>query len=67
MKTTTLNKIESLDPCETGWSKLLKGLGKTEPDDEPLSLLRILEINGIDDALWATRTQPHNSIIDLAC
>jgi len=34
---------------------LLSGLGKTQADDETLPLTRILEINGLDDALWALR------------
>ena len=34
---------------------MLSHLGKTEADDEPLSLLTILESNGLDDALWALR------------
>ena len=33
---TTLNKIRSHLPCEKGWKTLLKSLGKTEADDEPL-------------------------------
>lgn len=52
---TTLNRIRSHNPCITGWEKLLKGLGKTEADDEPLALTRILDINGLDDAIWALR------------
>ena len=41
--TTTLRKILEHEPCgqdgdEKGWGKLLKFLGKTEPDDEPLPL-----------------------------
>ena len=51
--TTTLAKIREHDPCADGWAKLLKHLGKTEADNEPLSLLTILESNGLDDALWA--------------
>ncbi len=53
--TTTLNKIRAHNPCPDVWAKLLAHLGKTEADDEPLSLLTILEGNGIDDALWALR------------
>ena len=49
---TTLNKIRSNDPCKDGWTKLLKHLGKTEADDEPLTILTILDSNGIEDALW---------------
>ena len=50
--TTTLNEIRAEAPCREGWEKLLAGLGKTKADDEPLELLTILEINGLDDALW---------------
>ncbi len=52
---TTLNKIRSHSPCEDGWKKLLKHLGKTAPDDEPLSLLTVLESNGWYDTLWCFR------------
>ena len=52
---TTLNKIRAFSPCTDGWEKLLKYLGKTKPDDEPLSLLTVLESNGLDDALWCFR------------
>ena len=52
---TTLNKIRSHLPCEKGWKTLLKSLGKTEADDEPLSLLQVLESNGLFDALWCIR------------
>ena len=50
--TTTLNRIRAASPCGDGWTKLLAGLGKTAADDEPLDLLTILDINGLDDALW---------------
>ena len=52
---TTLNKIRARSPCTDGWEKLLKNLGKTKADDEPLALTTILESNGIDDALWCLR------------
>ena len=52
---TTLNKIRDHAPCRDGWEKLLKHLGKTKADDEPLSLLTILDSNGLDDALWCLR------------
>ena len=55
---TTLNRIRAHQPYNDDWVKLLKGLGKTEADDEPLSYSRIVEINGIDDALWACRAEP---------
>ena len=52
---TTLNKIRERSPCTDGWETLLKHLGKTKPDDEPLSLLTILDSNGFDYALWCFR------------
>jgi hypothetical protein len=52
---TTLNKIRACSPCHSGWSKLLKYLGKTKADDEPLALLTILNSNGLDDTLWCFR------------
>jgi hypothetical protein len=55
--TTTLNEIREKSPCEEGWAKLLKHLGKNKADDEPLHMLTILESNGLDDALWCLRAK----------
>lgn len=55
--TTTLNEIRAHQPCRDGWEKLLSHLGKTKADDEPLSLLTILDSNGLDDALWCLRAK----------
>ena len=52
---TTLKAIRSKGPCSEGWKKLLTNLGKTAADDEPLSLITILDSNGLDDALWCLR------------
>ena len=52
---TTLNKIREHGPCADGWAKLLRHLGKTQADDEPVSLLTVLESNGLNDALWCLR------------
>jgi len=48
---------------------LLKGLGVTRASKKPLPLERILEINGLDDALWALRAvEGHDGAIRLfAC
>jgi len=51
----TLNAIRAHGPCESGWRKLLEHLGKTGGDDEPLSMLTVLESNGFTDALWCLR------------
>lgn len=53
---TTLKRIREYGPCGAGWERLLKHLGKTKADDEPLSLLTVLKSNGLDDAIRALRT-----------
>ena len=50
--TTALARIRAAEPCQDGWTKLLAGLGKTAADDDHLALQTILDINGLDDALW---------------
>lgn len=52
---TTLKKIRAHRPCATGWEKLLRTLNKTSSDNEPVSIIQILDSNGLDDALWCLR------------
>jgi hypothetical protein len=52
---TTLKKIREHHPCSNGWETLLRYLNKTRSDYEPLSILTVLESNGLDDALWCLR------------
>ena len=52
---TSLNRIREHGPCSDGWAKLLRHLGKTQADDEPLALATILDSNGVCDALWCLR------------
>jgi len=54
----TLNAIRKHDPCERSWKHLLKSMGKTEADDTPVSLIYILDLLGLGDALWALRCLP---------
>lgn len=54
MLTTTLQKIKSSHPCESGWKKLCKSLKTTDPET-PVTLLQVLESNKLDDALWCLR------------
>ena len=61
MITTTLNRIREHSPCHEGWAKLLRHLGKTKADDEPLPFAVILESNGLDDALWCCRAEPQHT------
>ena len=52
---TTLNKIRECSPCTAGWGNLLNYLGKIKPDDESLSLLTILDSDGVYNTLWCFR------------
>ena len=52
---TTLNEIREHSPCHEGWAKLLKSLNKTKADDAPVSIIQVLDSNGLDDALWCLR------------
>ena len=63
---TTLNKIRSFSPCKPGWKKLLSSLGKAKGDDERLSMKKILDSNGVDDAIWCIRTLEKEIIINFA-
>ena len=61
---TTLNEIISRKPNPNRWEQLLEALGKTEADDEPLSYVKILELNGLSDAHWSLRCiEPEHDFI----
>ena len=53
---TTLNKLKAANACTERYKVLLTALGKTQADDEPLLIAKIIETNGIEDAIWALRT-----------
>ena len=53
MLTTTLSEIRKHRPCESGWKTLTEALGAEWGDKEPIPLVRLIETNGIDDAIWA--------------
>jgi hypothetical protein len=59
---TTLKAIKEHSPCSEGLKKLLKHLGKTKCDEEPLPLVEILKSNGLDDAIWCLRSVDHKSV-----
>jgi hypothetical protein len=52
---TTLNKIREHSPCEESWKELLQSLGKTEADDTEVTIRYILDLLGVEDAIWALR------------
>ena len=52
--TTTLNRLKSAGACTGRYKHLVRALGGVSFNhDEPINLLRILEINGVEDCLWA--------------
>jgi hypothetical protein len=59
---TTLNRIREKIPCESGWTKLLRHLGKTKADNELLPFSVIVESNGLDDALWCCRSVDYDRV-----
>ena len=59
--TTTLRKIRAADPCgmrledgQRGYLKLRHHLGE-DGDDTPVDITAIIDINGLDYALWCLR------------
>jgi hypothetical protein len=66
---TTLNAIQARSLCHDSWKNLLAHLGKTKGDDEPLDLLVVLNVIGLDQALLCLQTiQGHDAAIrKLAC
>ena len=66
MITTTLNRIRAHKPCGisprtsrlTGYQRLKAGLGPHIGNNDPFPFARIVEINGLQDALWCCRVEP---------
>lgn len=58
--TVTLNAIRAHEPCAESWQKLLTSLKKTKADDQAVSLTYILDLLGLDDALWVLRALPES-------
>lgn len=72
MITTTLRKIKACHPCGikpdddgtlSGWMKLIDGLPKNIDLDAEIDFKQILEINGIEDAIWCFRSTPEHKKI----
>lgn len=49
---TTLKQLREAGACTKRYAFLRKILGKNYGDNTPVALVKILEINGLDDALW---------------
>ena len=54
---TSLRKIKIFKPCEDGYKKALAFFCDI---DKEISLLDIIESNGIEDALWCLRVWPEH-------
>jgi len=55
---TTFGKIKSFHPCKEGWRKLME-LNPENDMNKEVTILEILEHNGVRDAFWALRTQEY--------
>ena len=53
--TTTLRLLREHGACSDRYAYLRRALGMDYGDDMPIAIERILETNGLDDALWALR------------
>ena len=51
MAHTTLAKIYLVNDCKRGWEVLLKYLGKSDMDDEPISMHKLVDAVGIMGAI----------------
>jgi hypothetical protein len=61
---TTFALCKQHDACESGYKKLAKALGgvRTYGKYTPIPLLKILETNGLGDAVWALRAVPEEQV-----
>ena len=71
MPTTSFRLLHDAGACKERYRFLAKALGgiKAYGRDTPITLLQILNINGLDDALWAVRACPDSDTFArlLAC
>lgn len=63
MLTTTLKLLRQHNACKDRYAHLRKKLGEYG-DTKSIPLMKILEINGLDDALWALRAVPDAQVIE---
>ena len=56
--TTTTARIDACNPCKGRRSRAAKLLGITKSSDQPIDYKRLLDVLGLDDALWCCRAQP---------
>src|ERR1017187_3571625 len=66
---TTLKQLRDTDACIPRYTYLRKALGTKYGDDTPVTMTQILDLNGLDDCLWALiNTQNANKLLQVfAC
>jgi len=57
MLTTTFHLLRKHNACKYRYTVLREAL-RGRGDDEPITMIEILDSNGLDDALWALRAVP---------
>ena len=63
MLTTNFKKLKEAQACESGYKKLAKTLGGVTKygRTKPITLIQILDSNGLLDSLWCLRATNENS------
>ena len=66
---TTLKGLRAADACTARYKHLREALGPKYGDNKPITMTQILDLNGMDDCLWALiNTQKANKLLRLfAC
>jgi hypothetical protein len=65
MLTTTLALLRQHNACKDRYTHLRKALGNGY-GDKPIAIVKILETNGLDDAIWALRAVPEKQAAERA-
>ena len=55
---TTTARIDACKPCSKRRSCAMKLLGITVASDDPITYAQLLDVLGLDDALWCCRAEP---------
>ena len=56
--TTTTARIDACNPCSERRNRAMQLLGITEASDKPITYAHLLDVLGLDDALWCCRAEP---------
>ena len=59
----TINQLSQVLPRQT--KKILGYMGKTEPDDEMLDMISVLDFTELDDVLWILKYIQDKEVVDI--